>query len=427
MLIRIRQQMDDLARLRATLGTPELVWLIERLRGCLERQRALPASVILDCPTAQQRRAVDCLLGRPPSRGKSLRVDLGRLDRLLRRAGLCADLEQAAEALGGPLSGRFALRARRAASWSSLFAEVGRRLEGQSVRNWPAQHWLAELQASGLLKRLSGGDPQLGQRLLEQALLVLDHLPGAGQLLAEIAATVTGDSHVLDAGRPLSTLVLRALPHLWDVDRDAERRDAWAAVGVLCDELSAPVLTLNLRAAIEGTSGRALALHAAAGEPYRLSIRQLRRQPPHFSVRRTGRRVFVCENPAVVAAAADRLGASSAPLICLEGQPTTAARLLLEQLSAAHIELVYHGDFDWPGLHIGNLVRRRHGAAPWRFSAVDYLSTRGGSELAGLAVVASWDTELAPAMEAEQRAVHEEQMLAELLTDLARGEVSGAG
>jgi uncharacterized protein (TIGR02679 family) len=129
--------------------------------------------------------------------------------------------------------------------------------------------------------------------------------------------------------------------------------------------------------------------------------------------------VYVCENPNVVAAAAHRLGARSAPLVCVEGQPKTAARLLLTGLAAAGVRLAYHGDFDWPGLRIANLIIRRHGAVPWRMNAADYARAAGGSLLEGLPVDAVWDERLRPAMQAAGRAVHEEQVLADLLADLA--------
>lgn len=133
-------------------------------------------------------------------------------------------------------------------------------------------------------------------------------------------------------------------------------------------------------------------------------------------------RVHVCENPAVVAAAAHRLGSRCAPLVCLEGQPTTAARVLLERLRAAGCPLVYHGDFDWSGVRIANLVMARHAARPWRFRAADYLAVvrrrLDARPLEGRAVEAAWDADLAPAMARAGVAVFEEQVIEDLLADL---------
>ena len=129
--------------------------------------------------------------------------------------------------------------------------------------------------------------------------------------------------------------------------------------------------------------------------------------------------MYVGENPTVVAAAANRLGAAGAPLVCIEGQPKTAARVLLGRLVAGGIRLVYHGDFDWAGIHIGNLMTRRHGAVPWRFSTADYRAARGGRLLEGQPVAAAWDAHLAAAMVEMGRAVHEEEVLEVLMRDLA--------
>ena len=123
---------------------------------------------------------------------------------------------------------------------------------------------------------------------------------------------------------------------------------------------------------------------------------------------------------AVLAAAADDLGPAAAPMICVEGQPSTPARLLLAQLTRAGSTLVYHGDFDWAGLSIANLIMREHGAAPWRMSCADYLAAAPTATLAlaGEPVEASWDCELSSAMRHHNLVVHEEQVLSELLADL---------
>ena len=103
------------------------------------------------------------------------------------------------------------------------------------------------------------------------------------------------------------------------------------------------------------------------GEPVHLSLRSLLRRPPTWHVAQ--RDVFVCENPNIVAIAADRLGAACAPLACTDGMPSAAQQTLLAQLAAAGARLRYHGDFDWPGLVIGNFVMREFGAEPWRFGS----------------------------------------------------------
>jgi uncharacterized protein (TIGR02679 family) len=393
----------DAERLRQVLGGPELDWLVRRAWRRVAR-RQTGGAVTLAQATAAQRDAVERLLGRRAAPGQSISVRLEDLEVLLRQAGICDDLAEALEVLAGPLVDKRARRQETEAAWASLLSDG-------------ARPWLEELRATGLLRRLARNDLAVAGDLLRQALEVERRLPARGLPLAELAAAVTGDSHALDPGTPLGTIAVRiAAGQAGGWDSAEARRDAWASAGVLCDELSAPVLTLGLRGDGQGLTDRALRLHAEAGEPYRLTTRQLLREPPALA---PGATVYVCENPTVVAAAANRLGATSAPLVCLEGQPRTAARVLLGLLAAAGAGLAYHGDFDWAGITIANLVVRRHGTVPWRFCSADYRAARGGRTLEGSPVAAVWDRELQAAMVAGGRAVHEEEVLDLLLGDLA--------
>ncbi len=369
---------DD-ARLRQLLGDRELAWLVARVGRRLS-SGATGGSVTLQSATPAQREAVDRLFGRRASLGTSVSVRLTDVEALLQRAGICDSLAEAIEALTGPLVDGRARRRAVEEAWAEIFA----------AGDGGSRPWLEELRATGILRRLSRNDLEVARTLLRQAREIERRLPAGGVPLAELAASITGDSHALDPGTPLGTIAVRLAAtsgkvETWDT---AEAwREAWTSAGVLCDELSAPVLTVNLRA----TFGAAAA----------------------------GRTVYVCENPTVVAAAANRLGANAAPLVCIEGQPKTAARLLLDRLAASGARLAYHGDFDWPGIHIGNLLVRRHGAAPWRFSGADYRAARGGRALHGDSVAAAWDPQLEPAMIEVGRAVHEEEVLDLLLEDLA--------
>ena len=410
--------MIDLARLRETLGHPDLAWLVQRIRTRLERSGDLRGAITLHHATRQQRDAADRLFGRRASRGDTLTVRLASVEDVLRHAELCDDLREAVEALTGTIVDLRSERTNRQQQWAQLFQEAGQRITTRKE----LQQWLEDLRASGILRRLACGNLDAARGLLDSAWKIALQLPIQGVPLAELAAGAAGDSHALDTGQPLGTLVLRAAALMSGVDdpKSAEgRRDAWAGVGVLCDELSAPVLVFNLHGDAETLTGRALRLHADHGEPYRLSIRQLLRDPPAFDVATVGRVVYVCENPTVVAAAAHRLGRRSAPMVCIEGQPKTAARLLLGQLTAASVGLLYHGDFDWDGVRIANLVMKRHGASPWRLSTDCYRTISGGTPLEGNPVPACWDAGLMKAMTERNVAIHEELVLTELLDDLA--------
>ena len=262
------------------------------------------------------------------------------------------------------------------------------------------------------MKRLAHGEPHQGESLLAGAHRVLELLPADGIALAHLAAKVLGDSHALDSGQPLATLVLAALPR----SAGESMRETWARSGVVMGELGTPVLTFNLTAGPGTVIGRVLCEAQEGGHPLHLNLRMLADTASHWNV--AGRPVFVCENPSVVAVAADRLGRDCAPLVCTSGMPAAAQQALLGQLSAAGARLLYHGDFDWPGITIGNHVMRSFRALPWRFRS-EYYRPEMGFALSGPPVAAEWDPSLSPKMAQAGLGLHEEAVIEDLLSDLS--------
>ncbi|MCY7316445.1 MAG: DUF2399 domain-containing protein [Rubrivivax sp.] len=147
------------------------------------------------------------------------------------------------------------------------------------------------------------------------------------------------------------------------------------------------------------------------------------RAPPQWAVAKLT--VFVCENPKLVAIAADWLGVRCAALVCTDGMPAAAQRTLLTQLAQAGARLRHHGDVYWPGVQIANHVIATWGATPWRSGAPDYDAATASAphtrhDLSGACVIASWDAALAPAMQRYGLAVAEEAVAAALLENLRR-------
>ncbi|MFF4606016.1 TIGR02679 family protein [Streptomyces sp. NPDC001339] len=418
----------DLPRLRRLLGTPETAWLLERVRDRMAAGRTLDTAVTLKAATAEQRRAIELLLGRRLRSGASLTVPLTEVDRTLRESLTCPDgLAAAVVTLTGPVTNRRAQHAAEAVAWHQALAEF----------NVPAitgradlASWRAELEATGLLKRLSGGDPVAARTLAAEAVHVLSQLPATNSVgLPVLAARTLGDAHALDEGRPLAALVFSAVRSLAALPAGAAsdtegRRAAWATVGVALDELSSRVLVLGLPGSPRSTTGRILAAAHEGGEPCLLTLRQLTREPSDLGV--AGRKIWVCENPAVLAAAADELGPGCCPpLVCVEGNLSLAARALLTQLADSGSPIAYHGDFDWGGVRIAAGVLRLPGAAPWRYNAPAYLTAVGrglGTPLtSGAPVPTPWDPALGEAIAEHGIRVEEEHLLDQLLADLSSG------
>lgn len=420
-------------RLQRLLGGTELAAVRQRLRRHFERDE--PGAALdtirltkLD-PAAHQ--ALCQLTGRSSRPASSMKLNVAELDERLRAAGLADSLHEALEQLEGPIVPYAKLKKERQARWTALMS-----LAASSPL---LRAWLDSPTALTLLKRL-GREPEQAERLLATADAVLQRLPANGLTRAQLAADTLGDAHALDPGRPVATLVLSAWRHHERVGKaavddgleqdqdeaadnvspgeagaDERQRDTWVRAGILVNELARPALFLNLPRPLDDPCTW------STGEPGYLSLRQLLRRPSSLPV--AGRNVFVCENPNIVAIAADRLGARCAPLVCTDGMPAAAQRVLLDQLAAAGACLYYHGDYDWPGIAIGNHVMRAWRARPWRFGTRDYLAAVAETpprprDLGISGVEAIWDAGLATAMREHGLVIAEEGVVDALMEAL---------
>jgi uncharacterized protein (TIGR02679 family) len=412
----------DRERLRRLLGGEHTGWLVSRARRRLEQGRPLTGVVTLGNASPEQRRAAELLLGRRAGTGTSLSVSLDDVDALLRTSGAApGGLADAINLLNGPVQNLAARAAAEAAAWSAARAPLDELVAARPVLS----PWLSWLDGTGTLRRLAG-TPETAAVLVRGLTAVLAALPSPGIALGRLAATCAGDAHALDDGRPLTTLALPAVRVLGGASPTGDgsaagRRAAWAAVGVHRDDLSSTVLCLNLPGGASTATGRILTAATETGEPCVLTLRQLSHgaRAPDLGV--GARTVFLCENPIVLASAADLLGAAGPPLVCVSGQPSAAVLSLLAALGQAGARFVYHGDFDWGGLRIARGLLERVPWQPWRFDAEAYLAALavGGGALTGRPVNAPWDPKLRSALEQHGVRIDEELVLPELLADLA--------
>jgi len=415
-------------RLIRRLGNTELAGLRQRMRRHFERHGLSPEKPVLQLTNlnAVEYEALALLIGLPSRSTRSVRIDIARFDAALRDAGIAGSLHEALEKLDGPIVNRAEAKAELQSRWSSVTDDQG--------LHPTLCEWLRGTSAVSLLKRVSKQAPQTAHQLLRQAHVVIRHLPAQGLTRAQLAADALGNAHALDNGQAVATVVLAALQYgandakqeqplsegaTEEADgtrRPTERvRDIWARSGVLVNELARPALFLNLPVRTPSAS------LAAQGEPGYLSLRRLLRTPPAWDV--ADQIIYVCENPNIVSIAADRLGAACAPLICTDGMPAAAQRVLLKQLADSGAKLLYHGDFDWAGIHIANNVMKLYECGPWRFGAAEYLQAIESApskdrDLEEIGVAASWDPDLIEAMQSCGMAIAEEAVASLLINDL---------
>jgi len=410
------------AKLHRLLGDEALAWLVRRARDRLEGGRPLTGTVTLPAASLEQRRAAERLTGRAARSGESLSVSLTEVDRILRDSGAApGGLAEAVTLLTGPIRDRHREQADLAVAWAAAFAPLDAVVDGRHE----LVSWRAWLDATGVVRRLAP-EPDQAKLILGQVSAVLSRLPSRAVPIGRLAAECCGDAHGLDDGRPVGTLVLSAVRALaglpFAADGTAEsRRAAWAGAGVHLDELSSLVLCLGLPGDNRTAIGRMLASCREVGQPAVLTLRMLRCHDEPLSAGR----VRICENPVVVAAAAEELGPRCRPLVCVNGRPSAAGRRLLELLAASGAGFDYHGDFDWGGVRIANAVRHMVPWQPWRYDRLAYetavsaaprlASTTG---LAGKPSATPWDPGLGAAMGRHDRRIEEELTIDGLLNDL---------
>ena len=268
---------------------------------------------------------------------------------------LGADLATLLTTADGPLRNRPLERAATVQAAEDERVQAATALADAGVPDESAAAWLAR---RGLPRAGSG---QLLE-LAERCGTVWRKLPaGSTVLLTVLAADALGDPHALDRGSALAAGLLRLLGY--EMPDTAESwRTSWDEVGVVCDPVSSRVLVLNLP--LDGDAAACRLTAAAEAEPVWLTWRSLSGQ---FHCAEPD--VFVCENPSVLIAAADRLGRHSLPLVCLNGRPSAAAQRLLASLADNGTALHIRADNDTAGRDI---VSRLQAAIPgthlWRYS-----------------------------------------------------------
>ena len=396
----------------APLTEPGWDRLLAAARRSLERSGGALAGVVnLSAPTDDERRLVIGITGvHRPTTASRLAVRLADLDDYLRQAtgtGLADTLAATA-----PLRDRPG-EIRQAAVVRDALLSLAR--DSPLAGTGWFEEWLDELRRDGTLTRLARNGT-----LFADTLTVLAALPADDEPLPYFAERVLGDTKALVAG-PLRSLVLRALTRWQDIEvaSSAEgERALLEAAGVVPDDLASQVLVLGV-SAHGGLVADWLTQAAAARIPLRVTLHQIRAAP----LRIEDDEIFVCENPAVLRAAA---GLSfSRPLVCTEGVPSAAVHALLSRAPRAVIR--WRNDFDWTGVRLTAAALRRYPTArPWRMRVEDYLPSAGtGPRMLGTVAETPWQPELGRAMRAHGHLVTEERLLPRLLADLGLRPTSG--
>ncbi|MEW9554090.1 TIGR02679 family protein [Nonomuraea sp. NPDC050783] len=426
-------------RTRRYLADPCLTPLWAAARTKLERGRLAVTGTVTVTLDEDGAGKLAGLLGKPVTAGRA-RVSLTTLDQALRKSAAAAGLVTVVEQLtGGELVDRAAAREKTRASWAGIWQQLDAALgaAGLAGADWTPV-FVEGVRRSGMLTR-AGVDaattvvPQFAAVLRECAAagaFEATVVPHADWELAELAGRCLGDAHGLDDGKLTASLLLRAAAAAFGIatpETAEERCNLWTRLGVTPDLVSGTALVLNLSPPGPGPWPEMMRARTDMGLMTHLTLHELRGAATGVRLATPGTQVFACENPQVLQAAA-RAGVS-VPMLCLAGNPSLAGWQTLRRLVHDGARVLYHGDFDWPGVAIATRLFAV-GAEPWRMRTGDYLAAVATLPpdsvltLTGTPAPTPWEPNLTEAMRRQNLAIHEETLMPILLTDLSVNETA---
>ncbi len=226
------------------LDRPEFEALWRSARSILERRssRVAGGQLKLTALSDEEIAAICSLLGRRRPTGSTLRVDLAKLDAMLRAGRHRVGVIEVVERLGGPIRDRPGERAGASRDRDALWRSLA---EHPAAGDDRVALWIDSLRSRGRLARLgiTRPDDAIVQALDVLAAVIRRRPAGHATPLPMLAAQLTGDAHALDDDRIVGQLVADAIVAL---SACASTRDAWLTFGVELDPLNSSVLTLGL-------------------------------------------------------------------------------------------------------------------------------------------------------------------------------------
>jgi uncharacterized protein (TIGR02679 family) len=403
-----------------------LQWLWQQAATAADRRgdAALTNGILtIKAPASPEQRAavLGLVPGRPLMTDQTRRINLTDLSTAVQRHGpALTPGAVAAHATGRQLATR-ARRRRDRSRFEQHLTALGSNW-ATSSRSPLAASWdgtLTALRTAGWIARLQTADD--ADQLLQQAFAIIDALPEAGTRLDRrlLATNIIRNPHALDDGQPLTALVLTMLAASGITSSTRRPREAWAAAGVDCDDLTGGLIAVGIHP--DGW-------HLPAGAAVTLPPRELARCRWPTSPG-AGAWTFVTENPSVASAAADLAAIGIAlRLLCLSGTPSALEVAAIARLSDAGWRVAVRADFDAAGIaHVTAVLRAAPSACPWRMRSSDYHESLSDGATVPLLQVPDtpWEPGLASAMRASKLATFEEALMSRLLADLRRGEPSG--
>lgn len=411
-------------------GNPGFQRVMEQMRERYQRYGRAAGTIVLDCPTEEERDALQSLFGTPFFGEVKIKVqDFNMALQETTFAGVN---------LKNVLEGYFRTsihtnrerKEKKERQFEDMLASAYKVARSDMCFKWlkdiAAKH--KEMGYQLLVKEMAKDCQQATSDLCKAvwAMEELEKYPKPMLRLAVFSARSTTDPHALDSDTLCGQLFLHLLSAKLNRPYPAgaeERDEVYFDNGILCDSISSTVAQVGLILKIQQTEHPAFQEFRKRNECCTLSLTNLNAVS---SAESPSGKVYLVENQMVFSQLCDQANRFHSPLICTSGQLQVAVLRLLDMLVASGTCLFYAGDLDGGGISIAArlLARYPDNLQLWHMGEDDYAvckSEVGLSENSRnlLKVAAGTGLEsLAYLVQESGYAGYQELLLEELLSDL---------
>ena len=209
------------------------------------------------------------------------------------------------------------------------------------------------------------------QEEINNILLLLDNIPEYPTSLA-VYASLTGNPHYLDLNKTTSTLFLKILSRIKQIEYDEKletKINILSEINVYTDPISNFVITYKL------TGNSILNELAKNNEVVNLNLLNINKLS---KVDTNNKIVYVFENPSLLTSLIDL----NVPIVITSGIPNISLYTLLKKLEKSNTKIYYNGDFDPEGLLIAEKLKQRFpNIELFCYSDIDYNNAKSKEKI----------------------------------------------
>ena len=209
------------------------------------------------------------------------------------------------------------------------------------------------------------------QEEINNILLLLDNIPKYPTSLA-VYASLTGNPHYLDLNKNTSTLFLKILSRIKQIEYEEKlesKINILSEINVYTDPISNFVITYKL------TGNSILNELAKNNEVVNLNLLNINKLS---KVDTNNKIVYVFENPSLLTSLIDL----NVPIIITSGIPNISLYTLLKKLKKSNTKIYYNGDFDPEGLLIAEKLKQRFpNIELFCYSDIDYNNAKSKEKI----------------------------------------------